>query len=412
MDTFREILGSSSTRSKQASSSQKPKSKSQLAASPPPPPPPSGPPSLASSRRTKRKTAGISSTKPTMSEQPSEPGSTGPLDQPVEAVNLSAQSLLSELPLYGQHPFNLEDSHPNELPAERELPEEILNISPTPIDDQSAILIGVSGITSSGKTTLAHLLRLIIPPTTTVFLLHQEDFLVPKHLLVPSRNGELDADGANAINFASLKRMLKYAKREGKLPSTFHTMQAEEDEHMRAVSLVSQVELDDLKAFVIRSELFQAGRPIGIVDGPLLYYDPTIRSLFDVKIFLRASRDIARQRRFENPKYVDSESGDNFWRTRDYFDRIIWPDYSEEHGPLFENGDVQSRPIVGLCEELGIVIQPELDLSVPETLKWATESIIKDISNQKFQETPNSGLRSQSDHGWLEKIRQTLFDLM
>lgn len=347
-----------------------------------------------------------------MSEQPSESGSTGPLDQPVEAVDLSARSLLSELPLYGKHPLNLEDSHPNELPAESAIPEEILSISPTPIHDQSAILIGVSGITSSGKTTLAHLLLLIISPTTTVFLLHQDDFRVPKHLLVPSRNGELDADGANAFDFASMKRVLKYVKREGKLPSTFHTMQAEEDEHVRAVSLVSQDELDDLKALVTRSELFQSGRPIGVVDGSLLYHDPTIRSLLDVKIVLRASRDIAQQRRFEKPGNVDSEAGTNFWQTRDYFDRIIWPNYSEEHGPLFENGDVQSRPIVGLCEELGIVIQPELDLSVPETLKWATESIIKDISSQEFQETPNLGLGSPSDHGWLEKIRQTLFDLV
>lgn len=347
-----------------------------------------------------------------MPEQPSEPGSTGPLDQSVEAVDLSAHSLLSELPLYGQYPPKLEDSHPNELPAERELPEEIRNIFPAPIDDQPAILIGVSGITSSGKTTLAHLLLLILPPTTTVFLLHQDDFLVPKHLLVPSQNGELDADGPNAVDLATLKRVLKYVKHEGKLPSTFHTMQAEADEHVRAVSLVSQDELDDLKASVTRSELFQAGRSIGIVDGSLLYHDPTIRSLLDVKIFLRASRDKVRQRRFEKPEYVDSESGDNFWRARDYFDRIIWPNYSEEHGPLFEDGDVQGRPIVGLCEELGIVIQPELDLSVPETLKWAAKSIIKDLSSQKFQETPDPGLRSQNDHGWLEKIRQTLFDLV
>lgn len=347
-----------------------------------------------------------------MSEKSSEPTSTGPLDHPVEAVDLSAHSQLSELSLYGQNPQNPEDSRPNELPAERELPKEILNILPTPIHDPSAIMIGVSGIASSGKTTLAHLLLSIIPPTTTVFLLHQDDFLVPKRLLVPSQNGELDADGPNAIDFASLKRVLKYVKREGKLPSTFHTMQAEKNEHVRAVSLVSPDELDDVKALVTRSELFQAGRSIGIVDGSLLYHDPTIRSLLDVKIFLRASRDIARQRRFEKPEYVDSESGDNFWRTRDYFDRIIWPNYTEEHGPLFENGDVQSRPIVGLCEELGIVIQPELDLSVLETLRWAAESIIKDISNREFQETPNLGLRSQSDRGWLEKIQQILFDLV
>ena len=331
-------------------------------------------------------------------------------------------SLLPDPTLYGEHPPHLEDSVLNELSAERkEPPADTLKVSTTPIpvvDDQPSILIGISGIASSGKTTLAQLLHVVFPPTTPVFLLHQDDFRVPKHLLVPSRNGELDADGPNAFDFASLKRVLKFVKREGKLPSTFHTVQMEADEHVRAVSSVSQDEIDDLKDLVRRSELFQAGRSVGIVDGSLLYYDPTIRSLFDVKILLRASRERSRQRRFEKPEHIGAEPGDDFWRTRDYYDRVIWPNYSEEHGPLFEDGDVQGRPLVELCEELGLLIQPEQDLSLLEALKWAVESIIKDIGNQKFLKTRHIGSRWQnyqigsSENGWLEKIRQTLFDLL
>lgn len=418
MFTLAEILGSSSKHPRQVkpSYSQKPESKPQVSSFPPP----SGP--RLPSRRATRKAAGTSATKLSMSEQPTEPGSTGSLDQPVEPAASSGHSLLPATPPDGEYPPNLEDSFPNELPAAREvLPDEILNLSRTPVpvvDDQPSILIGVSGITSSGKTTLAHLLFSIVPPTTPVFLIHQDDFLVPKHLLVPLRNGGYDADGINAIDFASLKRVLRYSKREGNLPSTFRTMQAEEDERMHAVSLVSQDELDDLKAMVTRSGLFQAGRPNGIVDGSLLYHDPTIRSLFDVKVVLRASRESSRRRRFEKPEYLGSEPGDDYWRTREYFDRVIWPNYTEEHGPLFEDGDVQGRPIVGLCEQLGIVIQPEIDLSVPEALKWAAESILKDISDKQFRKTRDDGLRSQEyqicncDHGWLGKIRQTLFDLL
>lgn len=186
-------------------------------------------------------------------------------------------------------------------------------------------------------------------------------------------------------------------------------MQAEADEHMHAVSLVSQDELDNLKDLVTRSELFQAGRPVGIIDGSMLYYDPTIRSLFDVKIILRASRETCRQRRFEQPEY--KEPGNDFWRTRDYFERVIWPSYSDEHGPLFENGDVQGRPITGLCERLGIVIQPELDSGVLEALKWAAESVIKEMNDQKFLKTRRHQTVSR-EPGWLEKIRQTLFELL
>lgn len=426
MFTLMDILGSSSKTPKQvkSASSRKPKSKPHLATHPPkshPPPPPTGPPLLASSHRARRKAVDISSAKSHMSEQASEPEPTGPLNQPFKvAPSSSAHSRISDLPLSEEDASNLEVSLPNELPAEREeLREEFANIMPIPVvDDQPSILVGVSGITSSGKTTLAHLLSSIFPPDVPVLLLHQDDFLVPRHLLVPSRNGELDADGPDAIDLASLKRVLKYVKYKGKLPPRFHTMLAEADEHIRAISSVSQDELEDLKALITRSELFQTGRPVAIVDGSLLYHDPTTRSLFDVKILLRASRESSRRRRFEKPEYTGSESGDDFWRTRDYFDRVIWTNYSEEVGPLFENGDVQGRPIVELCERLGTAVQPELDPSVAEMVKWAAESIVKDLSNQKFQKTREHVSRSQRyeicrcDQGWLGKIRQTIFDLL
>ncbi|MCJ1466378.1 ribosylnicotinamide kinase [Pseudocyphellaria aurata] len=422
MFTLMDMLGSSSKSSKLAKSgsSQKPKSKPHLAPHPPKPPPPTGPPPHPASHRPRRKAAEISSTKSHMSEQANEPEPTGPLDQPVKVAASSARSRILDLPLSEEDPSNLEDSFLNELPAEREeLPEEIANILPIPVvDDQPSIMVGVSGVASSGKTTLAHLLSSIIPPDVPVLLLQQDDFLVPKHLLVPLRNGELDADGPDAIDLAALKRVLNYAKHTGKLPPGFHTVQAEADEHARAISSVSQDELEDLKALISRSELFQAGRPVAIVDGSLLYHDPKIRSLFDVKILLRASRELSRRRRFEKPEYTGSESGEDFWRTREYFDRVLWSNYSEEFGPLFENGDVQGRPIVELCERLGIAVQPELDPNVSEIVKWAAESIIKDLSNQKFLKTREHVSRSQRyeicrcDQGWLGKIRQTIFDLL
>lgn len=42
---------------------------------------------------------------------------------------------------------------------------------------QKAVVVGVSGVSSSGKTTLARLLRDIFPNT---FILHQDDFYKPE----------------------------------------------------------------------------------------------------------------------------------------------------------------------------------------------------------------------------------------
>lgn len=43
--------------------------------------------------------------------------------------------------------------------------------------NQKAVVIGISGCSSSGKTTLARLLRDIFPNT---FILHEDDFYKPE----------------------------------------------------------------------------------------------------------------------------------------------------------------------------------------------------------------------------------------
>ena len=45
------------------------------------------------------------------------------------------------------------------------------------MDHQRTIVIGISGVSSSGKTTLARLLRDLFPET---FILHEDDFYKPE----------------------------------------------------------------------------------------------------------------------------------------------------------------------------------------------------------------------------------------
>lgn len=53
------------------------------------------------------------------------------------------------------------------------------------MEDRKAIIIGISGCSSSGKTTLARLLRDIFPNT---FILHEDDFYKPDDQQVPPSN--------------------------------------------------------------------------------------------------------------------------------------------------------------------------------------------------------------------------------
>ena len=250
---------------------------------------------------------------------------------------------------------------------------------PVPVvDSRPALLIGLSGVSSSGKTTISHLLRLILPPSSPIFILHQDDFFIPKHLLVPSSTGELDADCQDAIDFAALKRMLKYAKCEGSLPPNFHTMQSEEDERSLAVSKVDFKLIDELKDLILRSGILEFGRPIGIVDGFLLYHNPTIRKLLDVKILLRASKEKSKTLRFKRPDYTGPNVEDEFfWRTPEYFEKVVWRNYNQNHGHLFEEGDTEGKPLENVCDSLRISVQPKLDLNVDDVLRWTVQSLLR-----------------------------------
>lgn len=310
-------------------------------------------------------------------------------------------------------------------PEGEESPQETLHVlqKTTPvIDSRPALLIGLSGVRSSGKTTISHLLRLCLPSSSPVFVLHQDDFLIPKRLLVPSSTGDLNADCQDAIDFTAFINMLEYAKHEGTLPSTFHAEKAEEEKLAIANSKLHPKTLDQLKALVLQSEHFEIGRPIGLVDGILLYQNPTIRELLDVKLLLRASKEKSRMRHFEKPENKATDGGGKFfWKTQDYFDRMVWQTYSQEHGPLFEEGDVQGKPIENVCAGLQIFVQPEIDQNVDDTLQWVVKSIINSLNNLKFQETlrmeRNQMAAQKYDlcnchSGWLEKVWRMLNDLL
>ncbi|KAK7746970.1 ribosylnicotinamide kinase [Cytospora paraplurivora] len=99
--------------------------------------------------------------------------------------------------------------------------------------DQKAVVVGLSGCSSSGKTTLARLLRDIFPNT---FILHEDDFYRPEEESVfaemrwleipladtpprlPFKGGVRDWDCAESINIPDLEKALSYIRAEGAFP--------------------------------------------------------------------------------------------------------------------------------------------------------------------------------------------------
>ena len=302
-------------------------------------------------------------------------------------------------------------------------PPPTLNImTPIPVvHSHPAILIGISGCTGSGKTMLSHLLSWVLPPETPRFVLHEDDFFIPKRFLIPSKNGELDADCRDAIDFAALIRVLQYVKDEGKMPPGFHTDQDETYERDHANKLVSQDVLDEAKMLLASSGYLKDGQPVCFVDGFLLYHEPKLRELLDIKLFLRTTKEIARARRFEKPDYAGERAEGEFWKTEEYFHRVAWPNYVEEHSPLFKSADVEGAPLLDLCENLGIIMQPQLEMSIEDTLRWAASSIAEKNQASAVEHSrdldPEKVLRDRFEicdcgSGWVGKIRRVLYDIV
>lgn len=291
----------------------------------------------------------------------------------------TAESSLMEAPPWQDR--SISEPERQQTPALDVLP-------PIPVaHSQPAVMIGISGCTGSGKTMLSHLLSWVLPSSTPCFVLHQDDFFIPRHFLIPSKDGAIDADCRHAINFGALIRVMEYIKHEAKMPPGFHTEQNEEYEREQAGALITQDVLDEAREVFEKSGLLSDGRPICIVDGFLLYHEPRIRELLDIKFFLRVKKDTARDRRFGKPEYAGEQPEEEFWKTDAYFDRISWPNYVEEHSPLFERADVEGTLIEKLCKHLDIDVQPDLETNAEETLRWAANRIANAVRTANVEQS-------------------------
>ena len=123
------------------------------------------------------------------------------------------------------------------------------------------------------------------------------------------------------------------------------------------------------------------GRRICIVDGFLLFSEDMkdIRSIFDVRLFLRTSYETAKRRREARSGYVTLEG---FWQDPPgYVDNIVWPNYVKDHKFLFENGNVDGPLDEEVCKKVDVHAMPkEAEENMTKCLSWATvvlENVIK-----------------------------------
>jgi nicotinamide/nicotinate riboside kinase len=236
------------------------------------------------------------------------------------------------------------------------------------------LLIGISGPSSSGKTTLSRLLRDIFPPSS-LFVLHLDDFYLTDASIPVTDDGIQDWDCIGSLNLPQLKNALQHIKEHGKSPEW---LVSQEDQNSVGEHGVPESEIAKLRDEV--GKLWE-GRRICVVDGFLLFSEKMrdVRELFDVRLFLRTSYETAKRRREARSGYVTLEG---FWQDPPgYVDKIVWPNYVKDHKFLFKGGDVDGELDEAVCEKVEIQVMPrEAEGDMTRCLRWAAgvlEGVIK-----------------------------------
>ncbi|OPB46252.1 nicotinamide riboside kinase 1 [Trichoderma guizhouense] len=246
--------------------------------------------------------------------------------------------------------------------------------------DKKALIVALSGCSSSGKTTLARLLRDIFPST---FILHEDDFYRPETEL-PMKEGLLDWDCPESIDIPAMADALSYIRQHAAFPPTLDSYQ---DKNSVGQCPVPETTISALKSKVT-SHLSSTNHPLTtsalhlcFLDGFLLY-PPSMAAIqphLDVKIFLRASYQQAKARREARDGYVTLEG---FWADPPgYVDKIVWPNYVAEHSWMFEDGDVEGKYKIDVLERETIRVPDggPLDGDMDTILAWLVDLILEEL---------------------------------
>jgi nicotinamide/nicotinate riboside kinase len=103
-----------------------------------------------------------------------------------------------------------------------------------------------------------------------------------------------------------------------------------------------------------------------------------VQPQIDIKLFLRVSYEKAKARREARSGYVTLEG---FWEDPPgYVDKIVWPNYVEDHKWMFEDGDVEGKLQGDVVKQRGIRCQEGgLDIDMTTTLKWAVDLLMEEL---------------------------------
>ncbi|KAA8893625.1 P-loop containing nucleoside triphosphate hydrolase protein [Sphaerosporella brunnea] len=247
---------------------------------------------------------------------------------------------------------------------------------------RTTFIVGISGLSSSGKTTLSRLLRGIFP---SAFILHQDDFYLADSLIPVTASGAQDWDCAESIDWAAMSRALAWIRASGSLPLDLKSLQ-DASPVGNGEDLVGEEVVRRMREKVEMAAAAVGGVSVAILDGFLMLHEGSpVEAAMDSKLLLRVPYQVAKQRRESRTGYVTIEG---FWQDPPgYFDTIVWPNYVKEHRYLFVDEDVEGQLKPEIEAQRRVHTPQRLDDSIEKTLEWAVDILIDELksSQQKSQ---------------------------
>ncbi|MDI6768205.1 MAG: uridine kinase [Anaerolineales bacterium] len=143
--------------------------------------------------------------------------------------------------------------------------------------NNTPLVIGIAGGSGSGKTTVAQAILQRVGPDRIAFLQHDSYY---KDLggLPPNQRAEVNFDHPNSLESELLIRHIEQLKRGRAVDVPIYDFAT----HSRTE-----------RTFTVQP------RPVILVEGILLFAEPALRELFDVKIFVDTDSDIRFIRRLQ-----------------------------------------------------------------------------------------------------------------